>query len=102
MAQNNGKTNATRRTPAARRCEVTREAVDSKAFAEYGYNGEHGVLEIQFHPKKGQTRGAIWRYYFVTRQRMTAFRRSGSLGRYFTQHIRNVTAFRAECVAQAV
>lgn len=91
-----------RRTAAARRCEVPREAAGSRAFAEIGYNAAHRVVEILFHPRAGGGAARAWRYYNISRQRWTAWRRAESRGGYYCRRVRNRHDFRPEPVALPV
>lgn len=96
-----GRRRAAAMRAAAHACQISRARVTSTCFAEVGYNRDFRTLEVQFQPRKGQRRGAIWRVFDITPQRFTAFCRAQSLGAYFNQRIRKLADYAAVCVAPA-
>jgi hypothetical protein len=60
-----------------------RERVESEALRSVGYEPRRRMLEIEFHS------GEIYRYFDVPPDVHVGLMRAESIGRYFSEHIRD-------------
>lgn len=63
---------------------VYRDPVDSSAIASLGYESESQVLELEF---RG---GGVYRYFDVEQEVYEGLLVAASMGRFFSNYIRNV------------
>lgn len=60
---------------------LKRIPVESSALRSYGYDAETQTFDVEFTPPKGETEGAVWRYYAVPPEDVEALVGAESIGK---------------------
>jgi hypothetical protein len=69
---------------------MQRDDVQSRVIRTIGYDAELQILEIEFHPRKGQTEGAVYQYANFLPPDWSDFRQASSIGHHFATRISGI------------
>lgn len=68
--------------------KITRQPVKSSQLVSVGHEPTENLMDVEFHPRKGEKTGAVYRYSNFTADDFKAFMEAESQGSHFLKQIK--------------